>query len=189
MATLETVSGKIIDPENLDVTQIDINDIAWSLSRINRFSGHTVTEVPYNVAQHSVFVAEMILKEYDRKIALFGLLHDAAESYIGDIPSPIKKIPALKAVIDPIEDALLNEVFKKYCSCVPTRDEWRIIKYYDKKAQFIESFSFMASRGLQWPGRNDYNISLVELQNFHTPISSIQAYQQFINKFNGLANV
>jgi hypothetical protein len=43
------------------------------------------------VAEHSIVVA-MILRElgHDVEMQLAGLFHDAAEAYIGDIPSPVK---------------------------------------------------------------------------------------------------
>jgi hypothetical protein len=53
----ETVSGKIIDLANPLVEDIDVKDIAWALSRVNRYVGHTLTKLPYTVAQHSVEVS------------------------------------------------------------------------------------------------------------------------------------
>ena len=58
--TLETVTGQLIDVTNIVPENIDLNDIAWSLSRIPRFVGHSITIVPYNVAQHSIFVAKTV---------------------------------------------------------------------------------------------------------------------------------
>jgi len=56
----ETVSGKIIDLANPQVEDIDVKDIAWALSRINRYVGHTMSKLPYTVAQHSVEVSRYI---------------------------------------------------------------------------------------------------------------------------------
>lgn len=188
MPTLETVSGKVIDPENINEDDIDIHDIAWSLSRISRFSGHTTTEIPYNVAQHCVFVATLMMEaELEDYMVLYGLLHDAAEAYIGDIPSPVKKILSLKAVIDPIENALLSAVYKKYVGYNEiTESEMEKVKYYDKKAQFIEAHAFMSSRGLNWVGRDTYEITLIDIQKFPTPVSSIESYKLFMDMFEYL---
>lgn len=74
MATIETVSGILMDPSNPQGLVV-VTDIAWALSRISRFAGHTITEVPYNVAQHCIYCSELL-----RDLILQRI-------YIGDILS------------------------------------------------------------------------------------------------------
>lgn len=79
-------------PQSRDVR---ITDIAHSLALQNRFLGHT--KHPYSVAQHSLnclLVARTFYSEYneDNEWLLQVLLHDAAEAYIGDIATPVKKV-------------------------------------------------------------------------------------------------
>src|SRR5690606_26960723 len=57
----ETISGRKLDLYNILPSDIDIFDIAHSLSRQCRFSGHCVEF--YSVAQHSLRVAELLPTE------------------------------------------------------------------------------------------------------------------------------
>lgn len=66
---------------------ITIEDVAASLAKINRFNGHT--RVPYSVAQHSVWISRRMQEAgYSTAVQLAGLMHDAAEAYLGDLTSP-----------------------------------------------------------------------------------------------------
>ena len=68
---------------------MDIDEIAHALSNICRFGGHV--PIFYSVAQHSVHVSECLeeMKEEPGR-QLTGLLHDAAEAYLGDMIRPLK---------------------------------------------------------------------------------------------------
>src|SRR5712692_10032695 len=57
----------------------------------NRFAGQC--HRPMSVAQHSVYVSRLCQK----KFALQGLLHDASETYLGDLLKWLKALPELKA--------------------------------------------------------------------------------------------
>lgn len=87
---IQTYSGKKFDFEHFNSANIDLIDIAHALSCINRFTGHT--REPYSVAQHSVLVSEEVKRlGGDIDVQIYGLFHDAAEAYIGDISRPMKQ--------------------------------------------------------------------------------------------------
>jgi len=80
-----TISGTFFEFLKPKPEQIRIEDIAHALSFTCRFSGH-ISEF-YSVAEHCVRVSLIC----DPNDYLWGLLHDASEAYLTDIPSPIKR--------------------------------------------------------------------------------------------------
>jgi len=87
---IETFTGKQFWPLDPRPEDVDISDIAHSLSMQCRFNGHCSRF--YSVAEHSIIVAkELAARDYYPGVQLRGLLHDAAEAYICDIPRPIKR--------------------------------------------------------------------------------------------------
>lgn len=83
---LHTASARMVDVMKPDPQTIAIEDIARSLSRIPRWLGHTSGDVAYSVAQHSVRVSLLL---QGTGCELEGLLHDAHEAFLGDIPRPV----------------------------------------------------------------------------------------------------
>lgn len=100
-----TASGKKVFPLHMTADDICIDDIAHSLSNICRFNGHTKRF--YSVAEHSHLVASLCPPE----LFLCGLLHDAAEAYIGDHIRPIK---ALMPNIENIENDIWAVIADKF---------------------------------------------------------------------------
>lgn len=89
----QTFSGGRFWPMDPDPGDICIQDIAHHLSMICRFGG--ASSDFYSVAQHSIHVSQ-ICKRYP----LHGLLHDAAEAYVGDMIRPLKHGPGMEAYRD-----------------------------------------------------------------------------------------
>lgn len=85
MSWIQTFTGKQFFPLEAHLEQIDLRDIAHALSLQCRFNGHCRSF--YSVAEHSVRVSRAVEPEH----ALWGLLHDAGEAYMGDLPRPLKE--------------------------------------------------------------------------------------------------
>ena len=86
---IQTVSGRRVNPLDPSPDDIDVHDIAVALSNQCRFGGHTRRY--YSVAQHACIVSDQMLERgADAQDALWGLLHDASEAYLVDLPHPLK---------------------------------------------------------------------------------------------------
>lgn len=85
-----TFTGRYIDPVEPDSSRINIVDIAHALALSCRYGGHCPRF--YSVAEHSILVHNLMEKAGFPKPALFaGLMHDAEEAYLMDMPTPIKR--------------------------------------------------------------------------------------------------
>jgi len=106
-AWIQTYTGKRIDLLNPTPDDICIEDIAHALSMQCRFSGHC--KEFYSVAQHSVFVSKIC----DEKDALYGLLHDASEAYLVDIPKPLKYSGKFNVYLQ-FEDKMMKVIYQHF---------------------------------------------------------------------------
>lgn len=88
---LSTFGGGKLYPLGPNPADINIEDIAHSLSNLCRYNGHT-SEF-WSVAAHSIEICKRLLeREYSLDMAFAGLMHDASEAYLQDIPRPIKPL-------------------------------------------------------------------------------------------------
>jgi hypothetical protein len=105
---IQTFRGLQFWPLDPRPEEILIEDIAHSLSNQCRYAGHTSKF--YSVAQHSVMVARIVPRQH----FAWGLLHDAAEAYLVDLPRPLKRFSPLGNVYRPIEARLMMCVCERF---------------------------------------------------------------------------
>lgn len=139
----QITGGKWVYPLDLRPEDIDIRDIALSLSKQCRFIGHT--KEFYSVAQHSVIVSKIVSPEN----ALWGLLHDAAEAYIGDISRPVKKCLQTVApgALISLENGIEAAVAERFGLPWPMPAE---VKHADIVAVFTEKRDLLHPTDLDW---------------------------------------
>ena len=107
--TIMLRSGNYFDLQDPSASRFDVTDIAHALSNICRFTGHT--RQFYSVAEHSVLCSYLVPHE-DRMIAL---MHDAAEAFIGDVSSPLKKLlPDYNAIARGVEEHVFSTLGLPY---------------------------------------------------------------------------
>jgi hypothetical protein len=86
---IQTYTGRVFDPHDIKPELFNIEDIAHALSQQCRFAGHS--KIYYSVGEHSVRVAQMLPVE----LRMWGLMHDASEAYLLDIPRPLKRLDSM----------------------------------------------------------------------------------------------
>lgn len=91
----QLLSGIAFTPLAPAVDSIHIRDIAHSLGMQCRYNGHVRRY--YSVAEHCVLMSDWVLENEIaadgltvEQTALWALLHDAPEAYIGDMVRPLK---------------------------------------------------------------------------------------------------
>lgn len=81
---MQTYTGRRFFPMDPRAEEIDPLDIAHALSLLCRYNGHV--DRFYSVAEHCVLMSYAVRHE----VALWALLHDATEAYVGDMIRPLK---------------------------------------------------------------------------------------------------
>jgi hypothetical protein len=136
---IETASGVDF---YIDSSPFDIKDIAAALSKLCRFNGHC--ERFYSVAQHSILVSDL-MHNLELGDPFEGLMHDATEAYLADIPSPWKVLlPEYKALESRL-DARLRQQFRLPAKITEG------CKKADYIALYIEAEDLIKSKGEKWP--------------------------------------
>lgn len=134
---IRTFTGKLVNPLAMRPDDIDILDIAHHLANECRYAGACPEH--YSVAQHSVLVSH----HFDSPtLKLAGLLHDAEEAYLKDIPSPVKHDPRMAWYRD-IADNTRTTIFLKY-GLAPELEA--VIKRADNALLWDETASFWGDK-------------------------------------------
>lgn len=110
VGAIQTYSGNPFHLLNPRPEEVSLTDIAHALSLQCRYNGHIPAH--YSVAEHSVVVSRLLKEAGESpEVQLAGLLHDAAEAYVGDMVRPMKLIPEVGAQFGMIEDAVSLAIF------------------------------------------------------------------------------
>jgi hypothetical protein len=158
-----TVSGRTVHYLFPDPDCITIEDIAHALSRISRWCGHTQSF--WSVAAHSLLVAQLL----PRQLKLAGILHDAHEAYLGDVPTPLKMLlPEYPSIASKFDYAIENKFG---------------VKLHDPAIKMADTIALATERrdlrnnGEQWPID-------AEAAPFHVVPTSIELTQAaFLKEF------
>jgi len=134
-----TYTGKQFWPLDPRPEDVCLEDIAHALSQICRFNGHV--EKYSSVALHCLNVEMyLIQQEQDAMTKLYGLLHDAAEAYVGDMSRPMKICcPGFNEIEEGVQDA----VYQHFGIPQPSAEIASIVKEADDYVLALEARRFM----------------------------------------------
>jgi hypothetical protein len=138
---VETYTGHRFDVFDPDPADVRLADIAAGLAHTCRFGGHPRRF--YSVAEHSLHVSEELEGRGgdDPRLGLLGLLHDAGEAYVGDVPRPVKR---RVEGFEHIESAVLDAVWSGLDIAPPTAAEWERVMRDDDRLLAYEADELLA---------------------------------------------
>lgn len=170
---IRTVSGVRFDLLEPTPEMVSMYDIMWSLSDMPRWNNHLLRKV--TVAEHSVVVSQLVPPED----ALWGLMHDASEAYVGDLPAPLKaQLPGFKAIE--------NRIMRAICDAVGLpHTKPPSVKIADKQSQLAEARD-------QLPGdwQDIYGSGVGPAgYSFERPMCPEEAWAAFKNRYLELTGV
>lgn len=140
---IRTFTGKKLYWDRVHEHDYDIIDIAHSLAQRVRWSGHTKRQGNriMSIGQHSCYVHDILPDPLKKQ----GLLHDAAEAYMPDFPSPLKHWMLSRGdrAIDDLETEVDRAIGRKLNVQFP-RDP--LVKRADLQALSIEHRDLMPDK-------------------------------------------
>jgi hypothetical protein len=135
---MQTYTGRAFYPLAPHSDDIDPADIAHALSLLCRYGGHVSRY--FSVAEHCVLMSYAVAPEY----ALWALLHDATEAYMGDMIRPLKHaMPAYRVA----EDRLMATICDRFGLPYECPAE---VKAADNRILRDERDALMAEPPLPW---------------------------------------
>jgi len=165
MSWIQTFTGRQFFPLAPRAADVDVRDVAHSLAMQCRFNGHCRSF--YSVAEHSVRVSRIL----DGELRLWGLLHDAAEAYISDLPRPLKATaPEFRAA----EDRLLEVIVGGFGLPWPMP---AAVAHADEVLLATELRDLMAPPPEPWP------IAVEPLAAAIVPVGHAEAERLFLARF------
>ena len=160
LPTIRTFSGRYMNLINPDPADVDLESIAHALGSICRFGGHCPHF--YSVAEHCVLAFELASADgCDDEQLKAVLMHDASESYLGDMVKPLKlEVHFYNECESKMEDAIGQHFgidFKKHHDT---------IKKYDLMMLKAEKEHFWPDDPIQWSCLEDVEAAEIPFSHF-----------------------
>ncbi len=170
---ISLLSGGTFNYNRPQDSNVTLDDLASALSNVCRFSGHLPCF--YSVAQHLVNTSRIVRPEF----AFDALMHDTAEAFTNDLPTPLKwALPIFKELEVKIEAAMAGKFGFNY----PYPPE---VKQADTEMLILEKL-YVKRDDSVWPNYEgivvDYLIDKVDLK----PWQPQRAKREFLKRYEEL---
>lgn len=143
---IKVASGHYVDLQEPDPNTIDLESIAYALSKTCRYGGHCPTF--YSVAEHCVLACILaIADKVDTWTLQAILLHDAAEAYLGDVVKPLK---LLLPEYEDLEQRMDGAITTRFDVDLIVYED--AIKTYDRAMLEIEKCQMWPEDREEWEG-------------------------------------
>ncbi len=130
-----TIGGRRFELASPTAEMVNVGEIGHALARLCRFVGHIRPQM-YSVAQHCLEVSQRCPTGMEG----WGLMHDAAEAYVGDISGPLK---ALVPAVCEVEERILGVIAGVVGLEMPVPEE---VKVVDRRMLLTEMREFRSAR-------------------------------------------
>lgn len=170
---ISLLSGAQFNYNKPEESGVTLDDLASALSNVCRFSGHLPCF--YSVAQHLVNTSRIV----DVEFAFDALMHDTAEAFTNDLPTPLKwALPIFKELETKIESAMA----KKFGFNYPYSSE---VKQADTEMLILEKL-YVKKDTSSWPNyegiKVDHLVDKVDLK----PWQPVRAKREFLERYEEL---
>ena len=179
---ITTYTGKRFRFLDVKPEDIALEDIIHTLSYNCRYNGHCNRF--FSVAEHSMLVADML----PPKLRIYGLLHDAGEAYITDIPRPFKYLlnEYTEGLVQLLESSIMHNVHKKFNLDMLPPEQGHTVKLADNTALYMESkvlFHEVATKDWQYGEMMAGIPNGVEVAKFPRSIEGVKEdFREILNK-------
>lgn len=167
-AWIQTYTGRRFDILDPKPEQFVIEDIAHALSMLCRFTGHC--KHFYSVGQHS-YLGSFLVPKQD---ALWFLLHDASEGFVGDMNRPMKHFTPAGQAYQEVEEKIMRTICAKFDLAWPQPES---VHEVDNEMLFAEKDQIMVP--IQWDNWGDQKSAQVRIHE----MSPREVEVLFLNRF------
>lgn len=163
-------NGVLLDLANPDPAVIHLPSVAIGLQRTSRFGGQTVRRL--SVAQHCLLVGRLAATEYPhepteaKRARLVGLMHDAEEGLLGDVPTPAKT-PEIRETWRRLRQACWDRLGMPFAA----HDYHEAMERADQLALQWEGHAHM--RGGHWAALDLYTIGTIPPWSWRLPAAGV----------------